>query len=87
MNNRVQKKDIAIRLARRMGSDENLAEQWIDAFTDTLCDAFKQGDSVTLQGFGGFYVRPERGTWVFRFNPSQKLRAMLGWSSTYKGEV
>jgi DNA-binding protein HU-beta len=41
---------------------------------------------VTLRGFGSFYVRPERSTWVFRFSPGQRLRALFGWSSTYKGQ-
>ena len=43
------------------------------------------GESVTLKGFGSFYVRPERSTWVFKFNPAQRLRALFGWSSSYKG--
>ncbi len=42
---------------------------------------------MTLRTFGSFYVREERGSWVFRFNPSQRLRALFGWSSTYRGEV
>jgi hypothetical protein len=33
------------------------------------------------------YVRPERDSWVFKFNPSQRLRKLFGWSSTYKGEL
>jgi hypothetical protein len=48
--------------------------------------AFKQGQSVSLRNFGTFYVRPERSNWVFKFNPSQRLRKLLGWSSTYKGK-
>jgi DNA-binding protein HU-beta len=40
---------------------------------------------VTLSGYGNFYVRQERERWVFKFNPSQKLRALFGWSSTHKG--
>ena len=74
-------------MAHRMGADEKTAEAWLDAFTDTLYEAFKEGRSVTLPGLGGFYVRPERETWVLKFNPAQKLRALFGWSSTYKGKV
>ena len=33
-----------------------------------------------------FYVRPERASWVFKFHPSQRLRKLFGWSSTYRGE-
>ncbi len=86
MAQRIQKREVARRLAQRMNADEETGSQWIDAMIDTLYEAFKAGESVTLEGFGGFYVRPERGSWVFRFNPGQKLRALFGWSSTYRGE-
>jgi DNA-binding protein HU-beta len=62
------------------------AEVWLDALTDTLYEAFKEGRSVTLPGFGGFYVNPRGATWAFKFNPGQKLRALFGWSSSYKGK-
>ncbi|MGI8564937.1 MAG: HU family DNA-binding protein [Pyrinomonadaceae bacterium] len=85
MVERVQKKEIVSRLAVRMKTDETTAALWVDAMVDTLYESFQRGQSVTLSGFGNFYVRPERERWVFKFNPSQKLRAILGWSSTYKG--
>ncbi len=85
MVERVQKKEIVSRLASRMKTDETTAALWLDATLDVLYESFKRGQSVTLSGFGNFYVRPEREQWVFKFNPSQKLRAILGWSSTYKG--
>jgi Bacterial DNA-binding protein len=87
MADRIQKKGVVQRLARRMGTTEQTAEVWLDAFTDTLYEAFKEGRSVTLPGFGGFYVRRHREAWVFKFNPGQKLRALLRWSSSYKGEL
>jgi nucleoid DNA-binding protein len=87
MCDRMQKKDVVRRLARRMGTDERTAEVWLDAFTETLYEAFKADRSVTLTGFGGFYVRPHREAWAFKFNPGQKLRALFGWSSSYKGEL
>src|SRR5205085_12187263 len=77
----IQKKEIARRLAARMKADEAVSAVWLDAVLDTLYESFKSGQSVTLSGFGNFYVRPERERWVFRFNPSQKLLALLGWSS------
>ncbi len=85
MVERVRKKEIVSRLAVRMKTDETTAALWVDAMVDTLYESFQRGQSVTLSGFGNFYVRPERERWVFKFNPSQKLRAILGWSSTYKG--
>jgi nucleoid DNA-binding protein len=53
--------------------------------TETLYEAIDSGECVTLPGFGGFYVKPAPDRWVFKFNPAQRLRAALGWSSTYKG--
>jgi len=50
-------------------------------------ESFKDRKGVTLPGFGGFYVRPEPESWVFKFNPGQRLRALFGWSSTYSGEL
>ena len=87
LSGRIQKKEVVRRIAQRMGADEKMAEAWLDAFTDTLYEALKEGRSVTLPGLGGFYVRTERETWVFKFNPAQKLRALFGWSSTYKGKL
>ncbi len=87
MDKKVEKKEIAHELAKRMESVDEVAEEWLEATLATLYDTFKQGNSVTLKGFGGFYVKPRRDSWVFKFNPGQKLRALFGWSSTYKGEV
>lgn len=86
MSDRIEKDELARRLATRMQSDVVTAGAWIDALTETLYESFKAGESVTLRGFGSFYVREERRTWVFRFNPGQRLRALFGWSSSYKGE-
>jgi DNA-binding protein HU-beta len=82
---RIQKDELARRLAARMQTDPKTAAIWIDAVVETLYESFKAGESVTLKGFGSFYVRPERSSWVFKFNPSQRLRALFGWSSSYKG--
>ncbi len=87
MADRFKKNELARQLATRMKCDEATATLWLGAVTETLYEAIRLGKSVTLPGLGGFYVRPERSTWVFRFNPSQRLRALFGWSSTYKGEL
>lgn len=84
MAQRLQKNEIAARLAQRLGKDEKEAALWLDAVTETIYEAIAAGESVTLPGFGGFYVEPKRETWVFKFNPAQRLRAALGWSSTYR---
>lgn len=88
MSNRIQNKEVIKRIAKRMDGDEKTAEAYLDATLETLYEAFKAGESVTLKGFGGFYVRPSlRGTWTFKFNPGQKLKALFGWASSYKGKL
>lgn len=86
MTDRIERDELARRLAARMQTDTTTASVWIDGFVETLYESFKAGESVTLRGFGSFYVREERSSWVFRFNPGQRLRALFGWSSSYKGE-
>ena len=56
MSSRIQKKEVVKRIANRMAVDEKTAEAHLDATLDTLYEAFKAGESVTLPGFGGFYV-------------------------------
>ena len=85
MAERIQKEELARRLAERMHTDIPTALSWVDGMLDTLYESFQAGESVTLKGFGSFYVQPERASWVFKFNPAQRLRALFGWSSTYKG--
>jgi len=86
MAERIQKQEVVRRLASRMEMDETTAAAWLDAVTETLYEAIEAGESITLPGFGGFFVRPGDESWVFKFNPAQRLRAALGWPSTYKGE-
>jgi DNA-binding protein HU-beta len=80
-------KALVKRVAQRTGRDEALVTEVIDAMLEEMVAAFKQGESLSLRNFGTFYIRPERSSTVFRFNPSQRLRKLFGWSSTYKGEL
>jgi DNA-binding protein HU-beta len=81
---KMSKKDFIKALALRMQTDEVTAERWVEAYTETLFEAFEAGQGVTIDGLGGFYVDRRQDSTAFKFNPSQKLRALLGWSSTYK---
>ena len=87
MAERIEKKAFVQQLAARMKSDEKVATAWLEATLETLYENFKAGRGVTLTGFGGFYFQPKGRTWAFRFNPGQKLKALFGWSSTYKGKL
>ena len=87
MADRIDKKELASRVAQRLAGIEPTAEQMVDATLEEIYEALKRGECVSLRHFGTFYVRPERQSWVFKFNPSQRLRKLFGWSSSYKGEL
>lgn len=87
MAERAKKDEFVRLLAQRMKCDEQTAALWLNAIIETLYELFSAGRSVTLTGLGSFYVKATQATWVFKFNPSQRLRALLGWSSTYKGAL
>jgi DNA-binding protein HU-beta len=87
MAERIETKAFVPPLALRMQTDEAVASAWLEATLETLYENFKAGKGVTLTGFGGFYVQPRGDTWAFKFNPGQKLRALFGWSSSYKGSL
>lgn len=84
----IKTKEFVKLLANKMKADEKTAEMWIDGFTETLLECLKQGRGVVITHLGTFYLRvTSRNDSIFRFNPSQKLRAIFGWSSTYKGKL
>ncbi len=87
MADRIERKAFVQQLATRMQTDEQVASEWLEATLETLYANFKEGRGVTLKGFAGFYVQPKGRTWAFRFNPGQKLKALFGWSSSYKGKL
>jgi nucleoid DNA-binding protein len=85
MAKRINKDEFVQRVAKRMKVSETRAEAWVDGVLDTMCDMFRSGKGITLPGFGGFYLDRRREGCAFKFNPGQRLRALLGWSSTYRG--
>ena len=78
------KKEFISLLAKHMNTDEATTKQWVEGYADTLIDIFKTGEGVTVEGFGGFYVGRRSSGTAFKFNPSQRIRFILGWSSTFK---
>jgi DNA-binding protein HU-beta len=87
MAERVDKPELVGRVARRLDRDGETVAEIVDGFLEEIYAALKGGEGVSLRGFGSFYVRAERDSWVFKFNPSQRLRALVGWSSTYRGPL
>lgn len=88
MPENIKKKEFVKLLARNMNVDEKTAEMWVDGLTDTLYECFKQQRGVVITNLGTFYLRiTSRGDSIFKFLPSQKLRALFGYSSTYRGDL
>jgi len=83
----IDKKELIRRISKRMPEGTGTVEEMVDATLEEIYEALKQGECVSLRNFGTFYVRPERDSWVFKFSPSQRLRKLFGWSSTYKGKL
>jgi len=87
MSDRIDKSALITLVTDRVGGDREMVEQIVEAMLAEIYEALKRGECVSLRDFGTFYVRPERDSWCFKFNPSQRLRKLLGWSSTYKGTL
>ena len=92
----ISKKDLVQRVAQRCDlavgearCDRNSKEieEIIDITLDEIYQSLKQRESVNLRNFGTFYIKAHRDSCAFKFNPSQKLRKLFGWSSTYKGKI
>jgi DNA-binding protein HU-beta len=88
MPENIKKKEFVSLLAQKMKVGDKTAEMWVDAITETLYECFKRQRGVVLTNLGTFYLRiTSRGGWIFKFLPSQKLKALFGYSSTYKGDL
>jgi len=87
MSDRIERDELIERVCKRTGNSVKTVEKIVDATLEEIYEALKQRERVSLKNFGTFYVRSERESWVFKFNPSQRLRKLFGWSSTYKGEL
>jgi DNA-binding protein HU-beta len=79
----IDKKELVKRVSKRFTKGSGTVEEIIDATIEEIYESLKQGDSVSLRNFGTFYVRTGRECWIFKFNPSQRLRHAFGWSSTH----
>jgi DNA-binding protein HU-beta len=82
----INKPTLIQRVSVQTGMDPHTVSDLLDAILDEIYKSLKQVESVALKNFGTFYIRPERTQSVFKFNPSQRLRKLFGWSSTYKGD-
>jgi DNA-binding protein HU-beta len=84
---RLDRAGLVERVAARTGLSARTSDKAVEAVLEEIYDALKRGECASLKNFGTFYVRTERESWVFKFNPAQRLRKLFGWSSTYAGDV
>ena len=85
----MDKKELIPEIANATGVETEVVEKVFDAAIEQIVQSLKRCESVTIRNFGRFYIRAGRhsASMVFKFSPSQRLRKILGWSSTYKGEL
>lgn len=74
-------------VANQLDQPEDQVALVLEAGLEEIYQAMKREEKVTLINFGTFYIAVRRNGTVFKFNPSQKWKALFGWSSTYKGEL
>ena len=53
----MNKADLVSALAVKTGTTKKAAEASLDALTETITDALKKGEKITLVGFGSFEVK------------------------------
>lgn len=87
MNDRIDKDDLIKRVAVTTGHDKVVVTEIVDTTFEEIYQAFKREEKVSIRNFGTFYIDVRRSGTVFKFNPAQRLRALFGWSSTYRGKL
>ena len=85
----MNEKELKANIVNASGVKAEVVEKVFDATIEQIIKSLKQCESVTIRNFGRFYIREGRhsSSMVFKFSPSQRLRKILGWASTYKGKI
>ena len=85
----MNEKELIPNIVKETGIKTDVVEKVFDATVEQIVQSLKGCESVTIRNFGRFYIKEGRhsDSMVFKFSPSQRLRKILGWSSTYKGEA
>jgi DNA-binding protein HU-beta len=83
----IKHKEFIKMYAQKASVSEEEAAKQISYFIETLFDGIKEHRPITIEHLGNFHVAEHKDSVAFRFNPAQKLKAILGWSSTYNGNL
>lgn len=84
MSSNINKKELTQRIAKRLGIEPKAVAPIVDATLEEIVESLERRQGVTLRNFGTFYIKEKRSGTIFKFNPSQRLRAIFGWLSTYQ---
>lgn len=83
----INQKELVKRIAQKVDQKHEIIEEIVNATLEEIYECLKAQESVNLRNFGTFYIQAKRDSTVFKFNPSQRLRQLFGWSSSYKGDI
>jgi DNA-binding protein HU-beta len=84
----MNEKEIIQNIVKETGTEIKTVESVFNATIEEIVQSLKRCDSVTIRNFGRFYIdQRHSNTMVFKFSPSQRLRKIFGWTSTYKGKI
>jgi DNA-binding protein HU-beta len=83
----MNKKEWIKAVAKETEQPKALVESILEAGLEEIYQSMKREEKVTLQNFGTFYIDVRHSGTVFKFNPSQKWKALFGWASSYRGEL
>ncbi len=85
----MNEKELISNIVTETGVKAEVVEKVFNATVEQIVQSLKNYESVTIRNFGRFYIRAGRhsSSMVFKFSPSQRLRKIFGWASTYKGKA
>ncbi len=87
MTDKITEKELIKRVSNRTDKELDDVELIINATLEEIYQSLKRRENIVIRNFGKFYIRDSSSGTIFKFDPSQKLRALFGWSSTYKGDL
>lgn len=85
----MNEKELIPNIVKETGIKADVVEKVFNATIEQIVQSLKRTESVTIKNFGRFYIKEGRhsDSMVFKFSPSQRLRKIFGWASTYKGKI
>jgi len=84
----MNEKEIIQNIVKETGIEAETVEKVFTETIEQIVKSLKHCETVSIRNFGKFYIRPGDDRMnVFKFDPSQRLRKIFGWRSTYKGKL